>query len=89
MEQLFAAIVPGWRGEALPALLPAPQRLALRLSILVPQVLALLWRGRRFGALDEAARSALLERMATHPSGALRGLMQWWKLVALMTQESR
>ncbi len=86
MSALFAAIIPGWTGDG--TLLPFPKRvqLALRFSLLV-LIAAAIWRyGRSFKSLPEAHKTALLEHLAHHPRAAIRGLVMWWKLAAMVTR---
>lgn len=78
---MLAALLPGWRGEAVPSFFPWHVRLALRLSVVAAWACALAWTGRPFPLLDERGREAVIARM---DRSALRGLVQWWKLVALV-----
>lgn len=86
MKQIFAAIIPGWKGHDLPAAFPVYVRLALRLSVLVVHIFAILKFARPFGLLPQHKREELIEILYNHPNAMVRNLVQWWKLTALMLQ---
>lgn len=86
MSEVLAALLPGWRGDPLPPEFPLHVRLALRLSVVVA-LLAALWLARRpFSWLDRPGQEAVLEALAHHRWASLRGLVAWWKLVAMVTR---
>lgn len=58
----------------------------LHLTLAVADLLAILRHGRTFRLLAPGRREALLQSMATHRMNWLRRLVQWWKLVALVTR---
>jgi len=87
MTPVMTALVPGWSGRALPGFFPLHVRLGLLLSVVVAHLYALLTRWRPLGSLAPEDREAVLHDMAKHDRATLRALVQWWKLVALMTQE--
>lgn len=85
-ELVFRAILPGWKGVRLPKEFPFRIRLALDASFLLVQLLSLLTHARPFGWLDGRQREALIGRMAYHRTVTFRALVNWWKLVALVTR---
>jgi hypothetical protein len=84
---VMRAILPRWTG-ALPSFFPRHVRFALISSFALLSAWTLLTRGRTFGRLSGEAQQRLIASMARHPSAALRGLVSWWKLVALLTDRS-
>lgn len=86
MEKLFEAIVPGWKGRGLPSEFPLHVRVALRLSVLVVHWFAFKRHGRTFSGISFEKRVHIIESLYNHPNATIRGLVQWWKLTALMTQ---
>jgi hypothetical protein len=76
---ICTAIVPGWRGAPLP--MPRLTRAALLASVAVAHALAWAWYRRPL----RRVAPALVERLAHHAWWPLRALVQWWKLVALVT----
>ncbi|MBM3266742.1 MAG: hypothetical protein FJZ01_03750 [Candidatus Sericytochromatia bacterium] len=86
-QTVCATILPGWQGRVPPGFFPAHVRLALLGSAWVFQFAALARSGKSFRRLDPAARQDLIERLAASRLAALRGLVQWWKLVALVSAE--
>ncbi|MSP93353.1 MAG: hypothetical protein EXR79_16430 [Myxococcales bacterium] len=85
MDAIFIAILPGWHGRRLKRTFPRHVRLALKLSGAVADLVALVRHGRTFRLLQPSQREELLNRMAHHRWAWPRALVQWWKLVALVT----
>ncbi len=83
---VFRTILPGWEGVGLPKEFPFRIRLALGASFLVVQFLSFLTHARPFGWLDGRQREELIGRMAYHRAATFRALVNWWKLVALVTK---
>ncbi|MCB9761375.1 MAG: hypothetical protein H6739_16150 [Alphaproteobacteria bacterium] len=84
MHLVLSAILPGRRPRSVWGLpFPAWVRVVLGLSFILARPLC--WVVAR-GPLSRSA-DALVQRMEHHPSAALRGLLQWWKLVALTTAD--
>jgi hypothetical protein len=82
------AIVPGWRGHVPPACFPRHVQLLLLGSAWAFQLAAWLRFGRPLGRLGPAEREALLSDCSASEIPAMRGLVQWWKLVALVSREA-
>jgi hypothetical protein len=86
LRLVFATIVPDWHGRPLPAAFPLHVRLLLLLSLSLVDLVALLRHGRTFRLLPPHRREQLLQDMALHRSPRLRRIVQWWKLLALVTR---
>jgi hypothetical protein len=86
LRLVFATIVPGWHGRPLPAAFPRHVRLLLILSLSLVDLVALTRHGRTFRLLPPHRREQLLHDMAQHRSARLRRMVQWWKLIALVTR---
>lgn len=85
VDAIFSAILPGWTGRRLKRTFPRHVRVLLELSGAVADLAALVRYGRTFRLLQPSQREALLNRMAHHRWAWPRALVQWWKLVALVT----
>jgi len=82
------AIVPGWRGHVPPACFPRHVRWLPLASAWAFEGAAWLGFGRPLGRLGPGDREALLAGCAASENPTMRGLVQWWKLVALVSHEA-
>jgi len=86
MKKVFEAILPGWTGVALLREFPAHVRLALRASVLLAHIYAIRHYGLPFGMIRYEKRVRIIEKLYHHRSAAIRNMVQFWKLTALMTR---
>ncbi len=86
MIAVLSALVPGYRGDPLPDFFPSHVRWALWLSVIAVLPFSLWAFWRPFGRLSVDEQEAVLQRMSKHWLAPVRGLVQWWKLVAWMTK---
>ncbi|MFN8288052.1 MAG: hypothetical protein U0V74_14950 [Chitinophagales bacterium] len=86
MKTVFEAIVPGWKGEGLPIEFPLYVRIFLRSSILLAHLYSVKRHAVPLGWISYDKRVAIIESLYNHPNSTVRGIAQFWKLTALMTQ---
>lgn len=89
MEKIFQAIMPGWKGSGLPKEFPFHVRFALRASVLIAQVFSIANYGLPFGMVSTEKRERIMEKLYYHRIGAIRNLVQFWKLTAFMTRADK
>ncbi len=87
-QVICAAIVPGWQGRLPPAFFPPHVNRALLGSAWLFEGAAMLWFGRPLWRLAPVEREILFERLSSSRVAPLRGLVQWWKLVALVCAQT-
>ncbi len=85
MKTVLRALVPGYEGQPLAPYLPAHIRLALRMSVLLAVPYSLYMHWRPFSLLSASQREQVLDAMAHSSLAPVRGVVQWWKLVAWTT----
>ncbi len=86
MKIVFEAIVPGWKGAGLPAEFPLYVRVLLRGSIVLAHLASIKRHALPFGMISSEKQIKIIEALYNHPNSTVRGLVQFWKLTALMTQ---
>jgi len=86
MEKIFEAIIPGWTGVKMPKEFPVHVCFVLRASALLVQYYAITRHGLPFGMISLAKRVRIIDTLYHHPNAAIRSLVQFWKVTALMTQ---
>lgn len=85
MKKIFEAIIPCWKGSGIPKEFPFHARLALRASVIVAHVFSIASYGLPFGMVSAEKRERIIEKLYYHRMGAIRNLVQFWKLTAFMT----
>ncbi|MFN8238657.1 MAG: hypothetical protein U0T77_10855 [Chitinophagales bacterium] len=86
METIFKVIVPGWTGKGLPKEFPWHVRFALRASVLVAHIFALLNYGLPFNWINSEKKYAVINKLYCHSNPNIRNIFELWKTMAFMTQ---
>lgn len=86
MKTVFEAIVPGWKGDGLPAEFPLYVRIFLRTSVVIAHLYSIKRYALPLGWVNYEKRVTIIESLYNHPNSSVRGIAQFWKLTALMTQ---
>jgi len=86
MKKIFETILPGWTGPGLPKEFPWHVRLALRSSVLVAHLFAILYFGLPFNLINPEKRDLVMKKICYHSNAGIRNIFEFWKLTAFMTK---
>lgn len=86
VKKIFEAIVPGWKGVPFPKEFPWHVRISLRASVLVAHFFSLRYYALPFGMINPDKRMQVIHKLYHHRVGAIRNIVQFWKITAFMTQ---